>query len=287
MKEIRLYFAQARNIGDNSSSGRLIEFTILVRNLDYRKDVEVLWALNDGAWETRRADYLRSAGDNEVWRAKIRVPGNNGKSPGDRVHFALRYRAGGREYWDNNGGANYAIETDAGLVASERFSLIHLDHADRMERGRKTCAVRVALRASAGATRVGVVWSRNGWKSSHTSLCSLDRCSPFIISGATLLHGSTIWSVWTCELEVGDAFRVEYAIFADTPEGRIWDNNFGSNHHCRRHSLKVLTLNLHCYQEEDQDDKFRRIALAVSELDIDIVCFQEVGERWNGGAGDW
>ena len=55
----------------------------------------------------------------------------------------------------------------------------------------------------------------------------------------------------------------------------------------RRRRLKILTLNLHCYQEENQDAKFSQIARAINDLDIDVVCLQEVGERWRNGSGDW
>ena len=50
--------------------------------------------------------------------------------------------------------------------------------------------------------------------------------------------------------------------------------------------LRVLTLNLHTWQEERQQEKFRTIADAIRELEIDIACFQEVGELWNDGRGD-
>lgn len=73
----------------------------------------------------------------------------------------------------------------------------------------------------------------------------------------------------------------------ETDQGEIWDNNFGSNSITSRAGLKMLTLNLHCYQEDDQEEKFIKIDRAINELDIDIICLQEVGEEWNEGQGDW
>jgi maltose 6'-phosphate phosphatase len=55
---------------------------------------------------------------------------------------------------------------------------------------------------------------------------------------------------------------------------------------CRRR-LKILTPNLHCYQEENQEAKFSNIARAINDHDIDVVCLQEVGELWREGNGDW
>ena len=80
---------------------------------------------------------------------------------------------------------------------------------------------------------------------------------------------------------------MEYAVGCTTTTGEFWDNNLGANYQARRAELKVLALNLHCYQEADQDAKFSTIARAITELDVDLVCLQEVRENWNDGAGDW
>jgi maltose 6'-phosphate phosphatase len=55
----------------------------------------------------------------------------------------------------------------------------------------------------------------------------------------------------------------------------------------RRGTLQAMTLNLHTYQEEDQQQKFEQVARAIRDLGVDLVCLQEVGEHWNNGAGDW
>jgi len=47
-----------------------------------------------------------------------------------------------------------------------------------------------------------------------------------------------------------------------------------------------MTLNLHTWQEADQLRKFRTIADAIVSEGVDVACFQEVGELWNGGRGD-
>ena len=45
--------------------------------------------------------------------------------------------------------------------------------------------------------------------------------------------------------------------------------------------FRVLTLNLHCYQEENQLEKFALIAIAIFENDIDVVLLQEVAQNKN------
>lgn len=42
---------------------------------------------------------------------------------------------------------------------------------------------------------------------------------------------------------------------------------------------KILTLNLHCYQEENQSEKFSIIARAIFEQGVDFVLLQEVSQH--------
>lgn len=44
-------------------------------------------------------------------------------------------------------------------------------------------------------------------------------------------------------------------------------------------SLKVITLNLHCYQESDSLSKLERIADAILLREVDVVCFQEAAQH--------
>lgn len=43
--------------------------------------------------------------------------------------------------------------------------------------------------------------------------------------------------------------------------------------------LRVLTLNLHCYQEDNQLEKFKLIAKAIYENSIDVILFQEAAQH--------
>jgi glycosidase/endonuclease/exonuclease/phosphatase family metal-dependent hydrolase len=50
--------------------------------------------------------------------------------------------------------------------------------------------------------------------------------------------------------------------------------------------VQVLTLNLHTYQETDQQAKFDTVARAIVDLRPDVVAFQEVGQLWAGDGSD-
>lgn len=43
--------------------------------------------------------------------------------------------------------------------------------------------------------------------------------------------------------------------------------------------LSILTLNLHTYQEKDQEDKFDEIVEFIDSEDVDIICFQETAQH--------
>ena len=97
-------------------------------------------------------------------------------------------------------------------------------------------------------------------------------------------YGSQIWKGL---LKINDAFRLQYSISCEGRDQVLWDNNYGKNYSLSHEPLNVMILNLHCYQEDNQDYKFSQIAKAINDLDVDIVCFQEVAELWNDGQGDW
>lgn len=43
--------------------------------------------------------------------------------------------------------------------------------------------------------------------------------------------------------------------------------------------MKVMTLNLHSYQEDHQDEKFKCIAKKIVDKKIDVICFSEASQR--------
>lgn len=43
--------------------------------------------------------------------------------------------------------------------------------------------------------------------------------------------------------------------------------------------MKLLTLNCHSWQEENQMEKIRTLALAIKEQSYDVIALQEVSQR--------
>ncbi len=289
MKEIQLIYA--KNIVSRSGN-RLkqeLEFFILVGNFAFQKQVDVFWAGEDGAWRTLKAEYVGVSGRNrEIWRAHVVFEKTSRTSLPGCVQFALRYRVMGAEYWDNNNSWNYSIEADSGVKVREGVPLLNIEFNPSLNRGQKLFPVVVAVHRHVDPKRVFVHWTTNGWTTVHRTPCSFQRYYWHQAARSNVENPNQYgWLIWTGQLAIENAYRVEYAISCDTDRGTIWDNNLGSNYVSRRDRLSILTLNLHCYQENDQDEKFARIAGAINDLNVDIICLQEVCENWNHGQGDW
>ncbi|MBK6971698.1 MAG: endonuclease/exonuclease/phosphatase family protein [Sterolibacteriaceae bacterium] len=264
-------------------------FVMLVENIAFDKLVEVHWAGEDKVWHVLRAEYQGFGGTNhEVWRAHVTLhPSEDASLPGD-VEFALRYRVQSKEYWDKNESRNYFSNADSGVLLEHNASLLNADFNPILQAGQRHYPITVAVRHSLQPKRVDIHWTTDNWRSTQVTPCFFRRMhwDRTLRSGARNPNRYDT-SIWIGQLKVDDAFRVQYALACETPRRTIWDNNFDQNYVAHRQRLKILTLNLHCYQEEDQDAKFSQIARAIDELDIDLVCLQEVAENWCDGEGDW
>jgi maltose 6'-phosphate phosphatase len=264
-------------------------FVMLVQNVAYDKLVEVHWAGEDKVWRTLNAQYHSSGGTNrEVWRARATFnPSEDASLPGD-VEFALRYRVQGKDHWDNNQSNNYISNADSGVLLERSALLVNADFNPVLLPGQRHYPVMVAVRQSVQPKRVFLHWTTDNWRTTQVTPCFFRRMHWNKSRGSSARNPNRYdTSIWISRVDVGDAFRLQYAIACETPSRTVWDSNFGQNYLARRQRLKILTLNLHCFQEDDQDAKFSQIARAIDDLDIDLVCLQEVGENWNEGRGDW
>ena len=236
------------------------------------------------------AEYRSSTGHQcEIWCAEafFSLAAEDDPLPGD-IQFALHYRVAGHDYWDNNDSWNYTINADSGVRIGDNFSVVNVDFQPSLRRGQQYYPITVAVRHGLHSKEVHVRWTQDHWRHEQSSPCFFSRKHWHRLLGSNARNPNRYdCGIWITHLNVGDAFGVEYAIGCETAGGTLWDNNFSANYAARHERLKILTLNLHCYQEDDQVAKLARIARAINDLDVDIVCLQEVGELWNDGHGDW
>jgi maltose 6'-phosphate phosphatase len=289
MKKIKLIYAVNVIARQTGAVQQKLSFFMAVQNLDYDKQVDVIWAGEDGVWHTLPATcHSSTEGGPEYWHAAAEhdlapdqaIPGN--------IHFALRYRVAGKEYWDNNVERNYRSEADSGVLMASGLSLQNIEFGVALEGDQRSVPVTVAVDKALLAEKVTLHWTTDNWQTTHQTPCRFRKnfWNGELLSNARNpnQYGAQMWKGL---LRIDDAFRVQYSIACEHGDHVLWDNNRGSNYALSRKPLKVLILNLHCYQEEDQDRKFSQIARAIAELDVDVVCLQEVAELWNDGMGDW
>lgn len=274
--------------GDGSRQD--LTFRFVVEPRAFEKIVEVHWAGEDGVWRVLAAEWVGALGPyRELWQARtsILAAGDHDSLPGD-IRFALRCRMAGQEFWDNNLGFNHDINADSGIRLANAYTLLQADYRPRLEKGQDYLPITVVIRPPSIVRRVYVRWSTDRWRTATDTSCYFKRRH----WGGTMASNARNPNrygneIWISHLGLGGAFRVDYAIACESGSGTIWDDNFGRNYTARRDRLKVLTLNLHCNQEPEQDAKLSLIAQVVRELEIDIVCLQEVAEPWNDGRGEW
>lgn len=266
-----------------------MSFMVRVDNLSYKKDIEIHWSGEDGHWHVIEAEYRCTSPDgSELWLASARRPLTAEHSLPGNIRFSVCYKCAGRTYWDNNHGKNYYADADSGVVVYTDAPVQHVFNNPVLQGGKVSLSVDTAIRTSVNPKNVRIHWSTDKWQTSQVTRC-FNRTNHWDQSRGSVArnpnrHG---WEMWTGRVPIQHSYRVEYAIECETDEGVIWENCQGANYQSRRSTLRVLTLNLHCYQESNQDYKFRQIAQAIQDFHIDLVCLQEVAEHWNDGNGDW
>lgn len=289
MSRVRLVCARnviARNLGRPTQ--RLV-FLIRVANLAFEKSVDVVWVGENGDWQELPARFKVEAGDNEeYWVADTELPLCAERPLPGNIEFALRYCVQGMEYWDNNNGFNHSLQADSGVQLAWDTPIASGALKRRSADGSTVVAVGVAVDARAGAQRVTVHWSTDDWQTTRTTACRLraDFWDTEFRSNARNPNHYGV-QVWDAQLQLQRARELRYRVACETAHHTIWDEYANRRYALRPVLLRVLVLNLHCYQEPDQQHKFWLIARAIDELQVDIVCLQEVAENWNGGAGDW
>lgn len=289
VNEIELLYVENTISRKRGSIQQALFFCLRVRNLAYSKQVEVHWAGEDGAWETLPAIYWGPAGDDgELWLARTWRQASAGKSLPGNIEYVAVHRSNGSVHWCRPAHGHFRCQADAGVRLAGHVALQHVGYTPLLQNDQKTLTVDVATSAGLNTQDVFVEWSDDGWLTKQRTPCIFTR-DHWDKSQQSNARNPNQYGVqmWTARLRIRDAYRVEYAIGCTTPTGERWDNNRGRNYCARHADFKVLTLNLHCYQEDRQDYKLSQIARAINELDIDLICFQEVAENWNNGAGDW
>lgn len=289
MDEVSLLYVENTIMRKKTGVQQQLVFFMRVSNIAYDKRVDVLWAGENGVWHTLPASFHSQSGHHaEYWQANICVSLSKRQSLPGNIQFGLRYRTASGEFWANNFGKNYSSQADSGIRLEESIKVLQVNQLDRLMDGQKNLPITVAVDRYVDTDKVTIHWTTDDWQHVQQTACHF-RAHYWDKSAASNArnvnqYGTAIWKTW---LRLGQAFRIQYCISVERDGHIYWDNNQGGNYCFSRAPLRVLILNLHCYQEDHQDYKLSQIARAINDLKVDIVCLQEVAEPWNDGSGNW
>ncbi len=289
MNEIQLLYVENVISRKKRVLQQALCFFMQVENLNPDKTIDVIWAGEDGVWHTLPATWHSNLNANkEYWRAETTISFAADKSLPGNIKFALRYQTQGSEYWDNNHDLNYSSQADSGIKVISTQPVLNIGFDTKLIDKQKFVLITAAVNQSVQAKAVTIHWTTDNWTHTHQTPCHFKRNYWDETSGSNARnpnqYGTQIWKVL---LNIDNAFKFQYTISCESSDQVFWDNNQGNNFSLSHEPLKVMILNLHCYQEDNQDHKFSQIAKAINELDTDIICLQEVAELWNEGNGDW
>lgn len=276
----------ARNAG---VAQQQLTFCMLVENLCPDKKIDVIWSGEDGVWQTLPA-FFHSAPrhDQEYWQAQASFDLGPDRSLPGNIRFSLRYQVQGSEYRDDNRGWQYTSEADSGIQLAQDIPAMNFGFASGLQDEQKILPLTIAVNKAVAAEKVTIHWTTDDWKTTSKAPCQFRKDYWDQASGSNARNPNQYGNqIWNTTLKIDQAYRLQYCISIEGSGKVLWDNNFGSNYRLERRPLRVLALNLHCYQEENQDYKFSQIARAIDDLQVDIICLQEVAELWNDGKGDW
>lgn len=266
-----------------------LSFFMRVDNAAYDKQVDVLWSGEDGIWHTLPAQYHSMQGnDQEYWSVEVVFQLTEAQSLPGNIQFGLRYRVFADEYWDNNHGDNHVSEADSGVKLAHGAIVQNIAFNNHLTESQSHIPVTIAVARSFKAKKVTIHWTIDHWKTSQKTACRFNHKYWDDEYGSNARNPNQYGiQLWSGRIDHIDAYKLQYSICCENEEQALWENNSGNDYSFQRQQLKILILNLHCYQEQNQNEKFTQIAKAINELDADVICFQEVAEYWRDGEGDW
>ena len=289
LRAIQLIYV--KNIISRTVNGTFqeISFAVRVRNVGHGKRVSIHWCGEDGRWQETPAEFRCAlAGGDEAWVAELAVPLTTESAIPGNIQFAACLEHEGTRHWDSRFGGNYQSDADSGVIVFEPVDVRVAGCSPRLPPGLVSLPLEVAVRQELEAEAVTVHWSVDGWNTRHAAHAYFRRDHWDRSTGSNARNPNRYgWGAWAARIPLQHAYRVEFAVECRARRGTVWDNHDGLNYRAQHGTLKAMTLNLHTYQEEDPLRKFELVARAIRERGVDLVCLQEVGENWNGGAGDW
>ena len=188
-----------------------LSFFVLVENLGFNKQVEVVWAGENGGWQTLAARFHSKRGaTQEFWFAESKQTLTAQKPLPRTIQFSLRYRVARIEYWDNNQGWNYVSEADSGIKVVGNSPVLNIGFADRLTDAQKSIPVTVAVNQSLAAEKVIIHWTTDNWRHTFKTPCFLKKDHWLKTAGSAAANPNQFGiQIWTGQIKIRTTFRVQ------------------------------------------------------------------------------
>ncbi len=289
MNEVQLLYVENVIYKKKTTLIQELTFFIKVHNLSPDKICEVVWTGEDDEWHTLSAHFHSPIDeDQEYWKASVTFQASDDQSLPGNIECVLRYKVLDEEYWDNNQGLNYFSQADSGVRLTHSQAIQNIGFDNKFYQGQCFLPVTIAVQQNIKVDAIVIHWTTDNWRTTQKTVCQYKRNHWSDNQGSYARNPNQYGvQIWGALLKIEDPFSLQYSLCCETKNVAYWDNNFDKNYSLTHDLLRILILNLHCYQEADQDYKFSQIAKAIDEQQVDVICLQEVAELWNNGHGDW
>lgn len=195
-------------------------FEVRVKNLAYDKQVAIWHKLADGTWVEVPCTYSRTADAGyEIWTGSTSCFNSSLYD----TRFCVKATMNGQTFWDNNGGADYVMGHNDGVLLGGGVNVM----LNSAWRGAGTISGGIDLRNIAYSKSVQVVWTTDNWATQSvtdaTFVSSYSYGYAFVQSPNAL--GIERW-IYTLNTSAAIKFYIRYTVNGKT----YYDNKFGADY---------------------------------------------------------
>lgn len=199
-----------------------INYEVRVKNIAYNKQVFVRHQLATGQWTNISLSYSRNADAGyEIWSGGYTE--YNGFKMSNK--FAVGYTVNGATYWDNNGGADYFLPHNGGIILGKGYNVI----VERVNINNTQLWVNINVRNLAYNKTVKVVYTKDNWATSQVIYARF--LPTFTIGYSTVLSPNAAgFEYWQAIADVGSTNNLKFFVEYQVNGQSSYDNNWGYNY---------------------------------------------------------
>jgi hypothetical protein len=210
------------------SQQRLVE--VRVKSAGTDKAVFIHQEMADGTWQDQVATFKETSGNGwETWEFSGNVYGSYMLGFGDQ--FVVKFVVDGVTYWDNNNGANYTIETDAGPMLANGVNVDVFQPTAYTSASGSSFYGTVDVRNLDYNKSVTIIYTTDDWATTNTVAATYGG-SPFHY-GYGSFDNPNIYNIerWRFNVSLPSGIsEIEYCVSYDVLGTTYWDNNEGANY---------------------------------------------------------